>query len=85
MQEITIYIKTGSPRCDEALQYFREKGMGVTVINVAENQSALKTMIDKSGQMEVPVIVVAEEDGEEVMAGFDRERLEEYLQFDPRR
>ena len=85
MQKITIYIKTGSPRCDEAMQYFREKGMGIAVVNVSENQSALKAMIDKSGQMEVPVIVIDEDDREEVMIGFNRERLEEYISFDPER
>ncbi len=44
--------------------------------NVAADKAKLKEMLDKSGQMGVPVIVV---DDHEVIVGFDRDHLAELI------
>lgn len=59
-----------------AKQFLTEKGIAYTDVDVAADEKKAQEMIDKSGQMGVPVIVVADEKGkEEIIAGFDRNKL----------
>jgi len=58
-----------------AKAYFKEKGMEFQDFNVAENAEAQKEMIEKSGQMGVPVIDI---DGK-IIVGFDKEAINKTL------
>ena len=51
--------------------FLKEKGIGYTDYNVASDLEKRQEMIQKSGQMGVPVIFV----GSEMIIGFDKERL----------
>lgn len=51
--------------------FLKEKGIGYTEYNVASDLEKRQEMIQKSGQMGVPVILV----GDELIVGFDKERL----------
>ncbi len=66
-----------------AKEYCKERGIEFEDVNVGENQDRAKEMIEKSGQMGVPVIVVPAESSttskEEVIVGFDRDRLASLL------
>jgi glutaredoxin 3 len=46
-----------------------------TDVNVAVDQEGREALVQRTGQMAVPVIVV----GDEVVVGFDRSRLTELL------
>ena len=50
-----------------------------TEIDVSSDQARAKEMIEKSGQMGVPVIVIGEGDTQELIIGFDQPRLAEVL------
>jgi len=54
-----------------AKEFFAEKGIEYTDYNVADNLDKRQEMIEKSGQMGVPVIFV----GDEMLIGFDKEKL----------
>ena len=56
-----------------AKDFFKEKGVEYVDMNVAEDQDKRKEMIEKSGQMGVPVITV----GDELIVGYDEDRLTE--------
>lgn len=58
-----------------AKDYFRDKGIEFEDIDVSANRAAAAEMIEKSGQMGVPVIEI---DGE-IIVGFDVPRIEEVL------
>lgn len=59
-----------------AKQFLKEKGIAYTDVDVGADEKKAQEMIDKSGQMGVPVIVVADEKGkEEIIIGFDRNKL----------
>jgi glutaredoxin len=66
-----------------AKEYCKEQHIEYHAVDVAEDQARAKEMIEKSGQMGVPVIVVPAEVAhtkrEEVIVGFDRERLANVL------
>lgn len=76
---VTIYSTKTCPYCKMAKEYFKEIGVEYLDIDVGVEQAKAKEMIEKSGQMGVPVIVVPAERSstheEEVIVGFDRERL----------
>jgi glutaredoxin-like YruB-family protein len=62
--------------CKAAKSYFEANNISYTEIDVGEDQEKAREMIEKSGQMGVPVIVVGEGADAEVIVGFDQERLE---------
>ena len=76
MKTIIIYSTPTCPFCKMAKQFLTEKGIAFTDVDVAADEKKAEEMIAKSGQMGVPVIVVADDTGkEEVLIGFDRVKL----------
>lgn len=57
--------------CNQAKDFFKANNVTYTEYNVATDTDKRKEMVDKSGQMGVPVIII---DGE-VTVGFDKEKL----------
>lgn len=58
-----------------AKRYLSEKGVDYEDIDVSANPDKVGELVDISGQLGVPVIVV----GEEVIVGFDRAHLDRAL------
>jgi glutaredoxin len=58
-----------------AKDFFKAQGLEYQDVNVAEDQNAFQEMIQKSGQMGVPVIDI---DGNIVM-GFNRPEIEKLI------
>ena len=56
-------------------EYLRSKGIEFEEVDVSTNEEAAMEMIQKSGQMGVPVIEI---DGQ-IVIGFDKERIDELL------
>ena len=73
---VTIYSTPTCPYCKMAKEFLTEKGVAYEDVDVAADETRAQEMIDKSGQMGVPVIVVRKDDGsEQVIIGFDKEKL----------
>ncbi|MFA6408331.1 MAG: glutaredoxin domain-containing protein [Candidatus Paceibacterota bacterium] len=68
---VTIYSTPTCHFCQIAKDLLKEKGITYTDYDVAHDLEKRQEMIQKSGQMGVPVIFV----GEEMIVGFDQERL----------
>ncbi|MDP3989240.1 MAG: glutaredoxin family protein [bacterium] len=77
-KQVIIYSTPTCMYCKMAKEYFDENNVEYTDHDVATNEIARKEMMDKTGQMGVPVIAV----GEETIIGFDKERLAELLGLD---
>ncbi len=71
MKNITIYSTPTCTYCNHAKDFLKKGGVAYTEYNVASDLEKRKEMIEKTGQMGVPVIDV---DGQ-VMIGFDKETL----------
>lgn len=69
--EVTIYSTPTCHFCQAAKAFFKENDVAYTEHNVAEDAEKRQEMLEKSGQMGVPVIVV----GEELIVGFDESKL----------
>lgn len=72
MKNITIYSTPTCHYCQMAKAYLKEHGINYTEYNVASDLEKRKEMIDKSGQMGVPVIDI---DGK-IIVGFDEAEFE---------
>jgi glutaredoxin-like YruB-family protein len=75
MKKVEMYSTPTCHYCNLAKDFFDKNKIKYTVYNVSVDLAKRKEMIEKSGQMGVPVIIV---DGELVM-GFDEDRLKGLL------
>ena len=74
--EVKIFTTPTCGYCKMAKQLFDENNIKYTEVDVAADEKARDEMIERSGQMSVPVIEI---DGE-LIIGFDREALEKGLE-----
>lgn len=79
MPNVTIYSTPSCHFCHAAKDMFTANKVPFTDYNVAADLPHRQEMIQKSGQMGVPVIFV----GDELVVGFDEERLRELLHLAP--
>lgn len=75
MQNVTIYSTPSCHFCHMAKDYFKENNVAYTEYDVASNLEKRKEMLEKSGQMGVPVIII----GDELTVGFDKPKIAKLL------
>lgn len=75
MKNVTIYSTPTCHFCHMAKDFFTSHSIPFTDYNVATDLEKRKEMVEKSGQMGVPVIVI---DGE-LTVGFDQPRIAKLL------
>lgn len=75
MKNVTIYTTTTCGYCKMAKDYFTENNISYSEYNVGTDLEKRKEMIEKSGQMGVPVIIV----DDKITVGFDKARLANLL------
>ena len=72
---VTIYSTPTCHFCHAAKDFFTANNVAFTDYNVGTDRATRKKMIEKSGQMGVPVITV----GSNLIVGFDEPKLRELL------
>lgn len=75
MKNITIYSTPSCVYCNMAKTFFKANNVPFTDYNVATDLAKRKEMIDKTGQMGVPVIDL----NGEIVIGFNEEKLKSTL------
>lgn len=68
---VTIYSTPTCHFCHAAKDYFTEHGVAFTDYDVSTDLAKRKEMVEKSGQLGVPVILI----GDQVIVGFDQEHI----------
>ena len=58
MKNVSIYSTPSCHFCHMAKDFFKEKNIAYTEFDVASDLAKRKEMIEKSGQMGVPVIII---------------------------
>lgn len=74
-KKVKVYSTKTCPYCHRTKEYLTQKGIPYEDIDVSASKEAAEEMVNLSGQMGVPVIAV----DDNVIVGFDRDRLEELL------
>jgi glutaredoxin 3 len=75
IKQVKVYSTPTCPYCKMAKKFLEDNGIKYQDLNVAQDKAARAEMINKSGQMGVPVIDI---DGELVL-GFDQAQLKKKL------
>ncbi len=84
MKKVKIYTTPACGYCQLAKVFFKENKIDFKEIDIAENPKAADEMVQKTGQMGVPVIIITNDDGkEEVIIGFDQSRMKKVLGITP--
>ena len=72
---VIVYSTPTCPYCVMAKKYLTDKGQEFKDVDVSQDMASAREMVEKSGQMGVPVIDI---DGE-LTVGFDKERISKLL------
>jgi len=75
MKKVAIYSTPSCQYCNMTKEFFAKNSVEFVNHDVSQDQKAREEMIEMSGQMGVPVIQV----GEDIVVGFDEEKLTELL------
>jgi len=81
-EKVTIYTTNICPWCIKAKEFFKENKISYKEKNVQENPKLANELLEKSGQMGVPVIIVsngAEGEQQDIVIGFDEPKLAKLL------
>ena len=73
--EITVYTTPTCPYCHYVKDFLTKRGVEFAEHDVSVDRAAAEEMVRRSGQMGVPVTII----GDQVVVGFDRARLEQFL------
>ncbi len=77
MANVKVYSTSTCPWCHKVKEWLKENKIEFADINVEDDEKAKNEMIEKSGQMGVPVIDI---DGT-VIVGFDVEKMKSALKM----
>jgi glutaredoxin-like YruB-family protein len=73
--KVIVFSTPTCSYCNMAKQYFRQKNVKFTDIDVSRDQAAARDMVRRSGQMGVPVIDI----GGKIIVGFNRPKIDQML------
>lgn len=74
---VIIYSTPTCHYCNMTKEFLNKHGVSYIDYNVAEDPDKRAEMIEKSGQMGVPVIII----GDEMLIGFNEEKMKELLEL----
>lgn len=72
---VTVYSTKTCPWCVRAKEYLKSKNVKYKEVDVGADKKAAEEMIEKSGQMGVPVLDI----GGTIIVGFDRQAIDKAL------
>lgn len=79
MKPVSIYTTETCGYCKMAKEFFQKNNVAFQEFDVGHDLAKRQEMIEKSGQMGVPVITV----GDDMVVGFNKPRLEQLLSIAP--
>ena len=74
-KKVKVYSTPTCPYCDMAKQFLRDNNVKFEAVDVSKDRAAAAEMIEATGQMGVPVIMV----DKQYIIGFDREAIKKAL------
>jgi len=78
MKKVEIYSTESCHFCHMAKEFFKTHNISFTDYNVGADTTKRTEMIEKSGQMGVPVVVI---DDKDLIIGFDQKKLSQLLEI----
>jgi len=75
--KVIVYSTPSCPYCHAAKEFLKENKIEYTDIDVSKEQEKAQEMIEKSGQMGVPVLDI----GGTIIVGFDKDAIKKALKL----
>ncbi len=75
MPKVKVYTTPVCPYCELLKKYLKEHNIEFEAIDASQDQSAAEKIVQKTGQMGVPVIEI----NGEFIVGFDKAKIAELL------
>ena len=75
MKNVTIYSTPSCHFCHMAKEFFKENNVAYTEHDVAADPAMRAELVEKSGQLGVPVIII----GDDLIIGFNKPKVVELL------
>ncbi len=72
---INVYSTPTCPWCHRAKEYLKGKKVAFNDLDVSRDRDKAREMVEKSGQMAVPVLEI----GGEIIIGFNQAKIDELL------
>ena len=79
MARVKIYTTTTCPWCVKAKDYLKSKKIAFEEVNVSINEQAREELIEKSGQLGVPVIEISGKGEPVIIIGFDKQKIDKAI------
>ena len=73
--KVTVYSTPECPYCDMVKIFLKEHDVEFVEVNVREDHEKAKEMVEKTGQMSVPVTSIDQNGEEKVIVGFNLPEL----------
>lgn len=77
IKKVKVYSTPTCVYCVTLKRFLQEKGVDYEEVDVSLDENVAKEMVEKSGQMGVPVIEI----GDAIVVGFDRRKITELLEI----
>ena len=74
-REVKLYTTPTCVPCKAVKQFFEQRGVAYSEIDVAADREAMQELVRISGNITVPVVTI----DDEVVVGFDKARMEALL------
>lgn len=75
MDKVKVYVTPICPYCHTLKAFLKENNIDFEEIDISQDEQAREYIVEKTGQMEVPIVEI----GQEAIIGFDREKIVEKL------
>lgn len=75
MKPVSIYTTPTCGFCKLTKDFLKKNNVSFTEFDVSADTAKAQEMVEKSGQMGVPVVVIGSGDKEELIVGFDQPKL----------
>ena len=74
-KNVLVYSTPTCPWCIRTKQFLKDNNITFEDVDVSSNQQAAEEMVEKSGQMGVPVLDI----GGQIIVGFDKTKIQSVL------
>ena len=79
MKPVAIYTTPTCGFCKLTKEFFKQNKVAYSEYDVSVDSAKAQEMVEKSGQMGVPVVTIGEGDKQELIIGFDQVKLSKAL------
>lgn len=74
-KKVRVYSSENCPYCVHLKDFLKEHDIKFEEVDVGKDQEAAMEMVNKTGQMGIPVIEI----GDKIIIGFDKEEIKKEL------